>query len=98
MFQPSANSHNNINNANNYSCINITPTPNPSAADHPNQSNAQWKKVNCRIIVGTLIVGYSMIAGLREAKLSWNRKVKVLFLSDANTEDLLFHLIPYLIT
>ena len=44
----------------------------------------------------TLIVGDSMIAGLREAKLSRNRKVKVRFLSDAKTENLMFHLIPYL--
>ena len=38
-----------------------------------------------------------MIAGLREAKLSRNRKVKVRFLPGAKTEDLMFHLIPYLI-
>ena len=37
-----------------------------------------------------------MIAGLREAKLSRNRKVKVRFLPGAKTEDLMFHLIPYL--
>ena len=37
-----------------------------------------------------------MIAGLREAKLSRNRKVKVRFLSDAKTENVMFHLIPYL--
>ena len=37
-----------------------------------------------------------MIAGLREAKLSRNRKVKVRFLPGAKTEDLMFHLMPYL--
>ena len=37
-----------------------------------------------------------MIAGLREAKLSRNRKVKLCFLPGAKTEDLMFHLIPYL--
>ena len=44
----------------------------------------------------TLIVGDSMIAGLREAKLSRNRNVKARFLPGAKTEDLMFHLIPYL--
>ena len=44
----------------------------------------------------TFIVGDSMIAGLREAKLSRNRNVKVRFLPGAKTEDLMFHLIPYL--
>ena len=42
----------------------------------------------------TLIVGDSMIAGLRQAKLSRNKKVKVPFLLGAKTEDLMFHLIP----
>ena len=37
-----------------------------------------------------------MIGGLREAKLSRNRKVKVRLLPGAKTEDLMFHLIPYL--
>ena len=37
-----------------------------------------------------------MIAGVREAKLSRNRKVKFRFLPDAKTEDLMFHLILYL--
>ena len=37
-----------------------------------------------------------MIAGLREAKLSSNKKIKVRFFSGARTEDLMFHLIPNL--
>ena len=37
-----------------------------------------------------------MICGLREAKLSRNRKVKVRFLPGTKREDLMFHLIPYL--
>ena len=40
--------------------------------------------------------GVSMIAGLREAKLSRNRKVKVRFLPGAKANDLVFHLIRYL--
>ena len=38
-----------------------------------------------------------MITGLRGAKLSRNKKVKVRFLLGATTEDLMFHLISYLI-
>ena len=34
-----------------------------------------------------------MIAGLREAKLSSNKKIKVRFFPGAKTEDLMFHLI-----
>ena len=41
----------------------------------------------------TLIMWDSMIAGLREVKLSKNKKVKVRFLTGAKTEDLMFHLI-----
>ena len=37
-----------------------------------------------------------MISGLREAKLSRNRKVKVRFLPGAKANDLVFHLIQYL--
>ena len=37
-----------------------------------------------------------MIAGLREAKLSSNKKIKVRFFPGAKTEDLMFHLIPNL--
>ena len=40
--------------------------------------------------------GDSMIAGLRGAKVSRNRKVKIRFLPGAKAEDLMFHLIPYL--
>ena len=44
----------------------------------------------------TLLIGDSMLAGLREAKLSRNKKIKVRFLPGAKTEDLQYHLIPYL--
>ena len=37
-----------------------------------------------------------MIAALREAKLSSNKKIKVRFFPGAKTEDLMFHLIPNL--
>ena len=37
-----------------------------------------------------------MLAGLREAKLSRNKKIKVRFFPGAKTEDLQYHLIPYL--
>ena len=37
-----------------------------------------------------------MIADLREAKLSNNKKMKVRFFSGAKTKDLMFHLIPNL--
>ena len=37
-----------------------------------------------------------MIAGLREAKLSSNKKIKVRFFPIAKPEDLMFHLIPNL--
>ena len=40
--------------------------------------------------------GDSLIAGLREGKLSSNKKIKVLFFPGAKTEDLIFHLIPNL--
>ena len=37
-----------------------------------------------------------MIAGLREAKLSSNKKIKVQLFPIAKTEDLMFYLIPNL--
>ena len=37
-----------------------------------------------------------MLAGSREAKLSWNKKIKVHFFPGAKTEDLQYQLIPYL--
>ena len=80
------NSNSNNNNTNSYSSndnIQDTITPNPS-----DQSAGEWKK-------GTaLIVGDSMIAGLREAKLSTNRKVKAHFPPGVIAKDLMFHLIP----
>ena len=50
----------------------------------------EWKKGT------TLVIGDSMLAGLREAKLSRNKKIKVRFFPGAKTEDLQYHLIPYL--
>ena len=50
----------------------------------------EWRKGT------TLVIGDSMLAGLREAKLSRNKKIKVRFLPGAKTEDLQYHLIPYL--
>ena len=50
----------------------------------------EWRKDT------TLVIGDSMLAGLREAKLSRNKKIKVRFLPHAKTEDLQYHLIPYL--
>ena len=37
-----------------------------------------------------------MLTGLREAKLSRDKKIKVRFFSGAKMEDLQYHLIPYL--
>ena len=37
-----------------------------------------------------------MLAGLTEAKLSWSKNIKVRYFPDGKTEDLQFHLIPYL--
>ena len=62
---------------------------NPSEIEPPKQSE-EWRKGT------TLITGDSMIAGLREAKLSSNKKIKVRFFPGAKTEDLMFHLIPNL--
>ena len=42
----------------------------------------------------SLIVGDSMIAGLREAKLSRNRKVKVCFYPGAKMKDFYHYLVP----
>ena len=50
----------------------------------------EWKKG------ATLVIGDSMLGGLREAKLSRNEKIKVRFSSGAKTEDLQDHLIRYL--
>lgn len=56
----------------------------------PNQSATEWN-------IGTaLIVGNSIIAYLREAKVSRNSKVNVHFLLGSKTEAFLFHLIPFL--
>ena len=43
-----------------------------------------------------MIVGDSMIAGLREAKLSIGRKVKVLFFPGAKMNDFYHYLVPLL--
>ena len=50
----------------------------------------EWKKGT------TLLIGDSMLARSREAKLSRSKKIKVRFLPGAKTEDLQYHLIPYL--
>ena len=90
----SNNNNNNTNSSNNSHNIQdtITPntSPNPSENDPSDQSTGEQKKGT------TLIVEDSMISGLREAKLSRNRKVKVRFLLGVKTEDLMFHLIPWL--
>ena len=50
----------------------------------------QWKK-------GTMLtVGDSMLTGLREAKLSTSKRIKVRYFPGGKTEDLQYHLIPYL--
>ena len=41
-------------------------------------------------------MGDCLIAGLREGKLLRNRKVKICFLPGVKTDDLMFHLLPYL--
>ena len=43
-----------------------------------------------------MIVGYSMIAGLIEAKLSRNRKVKVSFFPGAKMKDFYYYLVSFL--
>ena len=50
----------------------------------------EWRKGT------TLVTRDSMIAGLRKAKLSSNKKIKVRFFPGAKAEDLMFHLIPNL--
>ena len=44
----------------------------------------------------TLIVGDSMLAGLREAKVSRSKRIKVRYFPGRKTEDLQYHLILYL--
>ena len=43
-----------------------------------------------------MIAGDSRIAGLRETKLSRNRKVKVRFFSGTKTKNFYYHLVPLL--
>ena len=62
---------------------------NPTDIEPPKQSK-EWRKST------TLITGDSMIAGLRETKLSSNEKIKVRLFSGEKTKDLMFHLIPNL--
>ena len=59
---------------------------NPSEIKPPKQSEEGRKGT-------TLITGDSIIASLREAKPSSNKKIKVRFFTGAKTEDLMFHLI-----
>ena len=77
------------NNSNNIQdTITPNPSPNPSENEPPHASTGEWQKGT------TLFVG-DMISGLREAKLSRNRKVKVRFLPGAKAEDIMFYLISY---
>ena len=56
----------------------------------PVLNSDQWKKGT------TLVVKDSMLAGLREAKLSRSKRIKVRYFPGGKTEDLQYHLIPYL--
>ena len=56
----------------------------------PVLNSDQWKKGT------TLVFGDSMLAGLREAKLSRSKRIKVRYFPGGKTEDLQYHLIPYL--
>ena len=56
----------------------------------PVLNSYQWKKGT------TLIVGDSMLAGLREAKLSRSKRIKVHYFLGGKTDDFQTHLIPYL--
>ena len=56
----------------------------------PVLNSEQWKKGT------TLIVGDSMLAGLREAKLPRSKRIKVRYFPGGKTEELQYHLIPYL--
>ena len=62
---------------------------NPSEIE-PTKQSGEWRKGT------TLVIRDLMIVGLREAKLSSNKKIKVRFFPGAKTEDLMFHLIPNL--
>ena len=53
-------------------------------------NSEQWKKGT------TLIVGDSMLVGSREAKLSRGKRIKFRYFPGGKTEDLQYHLIPYL--
>ena len=59
-------------------------------AHHGQTQSEEWRKGT------TLITGDSMVAGLREAKLSSNKKIKVRFFPGAKIEEIIFHLIPNL--
>ena len=50
----------------------------------------QWKKGT------TIVVGDWMLTGLREAKLSRIKRIKVRYFPGGKTEDLQYHLVPYL--
>ena len=56
----------------------------------PVLNSEQWKKGT------TLIVGDSMLAGLRKVKLCRSKRIKVCYFPGGETEDLQHHLIPYL--
>ena len=56
----------------------------------PVLNSDQWKKRT------VLIVGDSILAGLREAKISRIKRIKVRYFPGGKTEDLQYHLISYL--
>ena len=87
LFQPAL-AYNDTNDARNSPSLTY-----PSEIEQTTQSE-EWRKH----ITLTLITEDSMIAGLREAKLSINMKIKVRFYPGTKTEDLMFYSIPNLIT
>ena len=56
----------------------------------PVLNSEQWKRGT------TLIVGDSILARLRQAKHSTSKRIKVRYFPGGKTEDLQYHLIPYL--
>ena len=71
-------------------CDNAHATKQDAKGKIPVLNSVQWKKGT------TLIVGDSMLAGLREAKLSRTKRIKVRCFPGGKSEDLQNHLIPYL--
>ena len=85
----STEAHNN----NNLTLQNIDLVSNPSQNKKENGvalNPDEWKKGT------TLVKRDSMLAGLREPKLSRNKKIKVRFFPGAKSQDSEYHLIPHL--